>query len=141
LGGAMKKFFENKPRAWFAIGSIVVLLLVISFLAVSYLFQDATEPGSEAEEPTVEIYSYTKDEIEEMAQTRSVSGNVTAATATSLKIAAAGKSYTFVITDNSVIEKGVSLTAASYQDLTVGKQVSVSFDSETDEVINIWFEK
>lgn len=39
----MKKFFENKPRAWFLVGAIFVLLLSVVGIAVSYFMKNNVE--------------------------------------------------------------------------------------------------
>ena len=38
----MKKFFENKPRAWFIIGSILVFLITVSGVGYIYLNKEVT---------------------------------------------------------------------------------------------------
>jgi flagellar basal body-associated protein FliL len=138
----MKKILENKPRLFFLIELVIVVLMVSGAFVAGYFYKDTTtEEEATTEESAIKVYTYTTEEIEAALLKKTISGAVVSATERSITVKANNINIVLAITKDTTIEKGVSLTSATYKELTEGKAVSVSYNSKTDEAINIWFEK
>jgi len=139
----MKKIIENKPRFWFLVSVFFVLaIMTTGVIYLAFWPKETSETDTPVEEnQDIKVYTYTDDEIKEIVTKRTITGKVLNASTEKVTLTATGQNYSFNITEETVIEKGVSLLKADSKELTAGKTVSISYNADTNEAINIWFEE
>lgn len=133
----MKKFFENKPRAWFLFGFILVLTLTLTGVIVGIKQKgEVVETKTE----TKELVELSQQEIRDNLDRVSINGTVEKKTEDIIIIKTTKGSQPYNITDKTIISKGVSAQKAVAEEIKEGMTVFLQISESTKNIISIWWE-
>lgn len=139
----MELFKKNPQRTVFWIGFLIVIVLLIVFTVYTCIsLYNKPETNEEAKKETSAVQLFPSDEeIAKATAVFSVTGKVTKKTDTEITIAAEKENVTLKITKDSKITKGTSAAPTTLSKLSGGTTVTAAYDSDTDELINLWWSK
>jgi hypothetical protein len=133
----MKKFFENRPRTWFFVEILVVIVLVMTAFVAGYFYKDAEEIVVEKLEYSVA--NLTETEIAENMDKVSITGTLTKIDDATIQIRSNDKLFSYSIDGSTRVTKGVSGAESKISELTIGTEVSLQVTESDKKVLTIWW--
>ena len=127
---------------------ILVVIFLVLFILVYYvspyyylIFRYFEKPNIAEIESEAILNEITEEKIAIARKTATFNGIIKDMEGQSIVLERNGEVIEFFLTEKTLYEKGILLDAGSKNDLKIGKMVSIVYNTETFNILNLWYEK
>ena len=111
--------------------------------AAIWFFNFSTKTTPEEPVSPVRQITATDQEIERAREIVGVSGKLISVDMTTKQVTLedeAGKQTAYAFNENTTVHQGVAATEKKLEDISVGQNIGVTYDSKANVIMDIWYE-